>query len=139
MFRLCGGPRARLVTAAACWLAFPLAVYRAIGDLSCDFPDFVMGARYVLEHGSRHPFTALNRYLPSLDVACILLTLLPLGLSAALYYALNVGTWFALLSTLRDKLLPGDDPLRKRGAMAAGLLALPLAVDGFILAARFTC
>jgi len=115
---------------------FPLAVYRAAGDFGCDFADFVRGGQYVLDHGCRHPYTALNRYLPSLDVACIVLTVLPLGVAAAVYYLLNVGTWFALLITLRDRMLPGDDPLlRERGAMAAGLLALPIAADGLVIGA----
>jgi hypothetical protein len=136
MYRLCSSPNAQIVMLLVLLAVFPLAVYRAIGDFSCDFADFVNGGQYVLDHGRRHPLTALNRYLPSLDVACIVLTLLPLGVGAAAYYLLNVGTWFALLITLRDRMLPGDDAsLRERGAMAAGLLALPIAADGLVIGA----
>jgi hypothetical protein len=134
--RLCTPPTAQICMSAILLVVFPWAVYRAAGNLACDFPEFVNGGRYILDHGCRHPLTALNRYLPSLDVACILLTIFPLVLSAAIYYLLNVGTWFGLLATVRDELLAGDDMLlRARGTMAAGLLALLIAADGFLIGA----
>ena len=80
--RLCSPPTAQICMSVILLAVFPWAVYRAAGNLACDFPEFVSGGQYVLDHGCRHPLTALNRYLPSLDVACIVLTILPLGLSA---------------------------------------------------------
>jgi hypothetical protein len=115
---------------------FPWAMYRAEGDLGCDLQEFIHGGEHVLSHRARHPYTALDRYLPSLDVACVLLTILPLSVTAALWYFFNVGTWFGLLRTVRDSLLPADDPAASsRGTMAAGILTLALAVDGFLIAA----
>ncbi len=134
--RLCSYPTARIVSVVVLLVVCPWAVYRAVGDLASDVPNFVSGGQYILEHGYRHPLTALDRYLPSVDVACVLLTILPLWLTAILYYLLNAGTWFALLNTVRDGLLVDDDfALRERGTMAAGLLALVIAADGLLIGA----
>ena len=77
----------------------PWAVMRAATDQSSDYVDFVRTGRWIVDNGYRHPYTALNRYLPSVDVACILLTLVPVTIGATIYYLLNVGTWFGLLRT----------------------------------------
>jgi hypothetical protein len=62
--------------------------------------------------------------------------MVPVWLGAATYYLLNVGSWFALLSTVRHGLLPACDPRdAARGTMAAGLLALAIAADGFLIGA----
>ncbi len=114
----------------------PWAVMRAATDQSSDYVDFVRTGRWIVDNGYRHPYTALNRYLPSVDVACILLTLVPVTVGATIYYLLNVGTWFGLLRTIRNELLPQDKPLlAARGTMAAALLALIIAADGFMIAA----
>ena len=134
--RLCSEPFASIVMALVLLGVFPWAMYRAVGDFGCDLQEFIHGGNHVLDHASRHPYTALDRYLPSLDVACILLTILPLSLTAAIWYFFNAGTWFGLLRTVRDCLLPDDDPQASgRGTIAAGLLTLVLAVDGFLIAA----
>lgn len=136
LYRLCSYPTARVVMVVVLLVVGPWAVYRAVRDLASDLPNFASGGQYVLDHGYRHPLTALDRYLPSLDVACVLLTILPLWLTAILYYLLNAGTWFALLNLVRDGLLAADDwELRERGTMAAGLLALVIAADGFLVGA----
>ena len=51
--------------------AGPWAVYRAAVNGGSDFPHFQEAGRFVAEQGTRHPRSALYRYLPSIDVACI--------------------------------------------------------------------
>jgi hypothetical protein len=134
--RLCQPRVAILITLAVVLAAFPLAVVRAVTNQGCDYKDFLNSALFISEYGYRHPYTALNRYLPSVDVAFLVFTLIPVWLGAAIYYLLNVGSWFALLSTVRHGLLPASDPRdAARGTMAAGLLALAIAADGFLIGA----
>ncbi len=114
----------------------PWAVMRAVTDRGSDVVDFARSSEFIVEHGCRNPLTAFNRYLPSVDVAFILFTVAPLVVVATVYYLLNVGTWFALLSTVRDRLLPpGDSLVAGRGTMAAGLMVLVIAADGFMIGA----
>jgi hypothetical protein len=114
--------------------AGPWSVYRACGDGGSDFPMFAAAGRYVVQHGTRHPGSALYRYLPSVDVACIPLTWFPLAWSAAVWYVFNAGCWLLLLRTLRRELLAGHDPkFAAAVTLAAGMLGLPLAIDGFLL------
>ncbi len=114
----------------------PWAIVRAITDQGSDYLDFVNSAAFILEHGLRHPCTALNRYLPSVDVAFMPFTILPAALGATLYYLLNVGSWFGLLSTVRRGLLSGSNADEAdRGTMAAALMALVIAADGFLVGA----
>lgn len=134
--RLCQPRVAILITLAVVLAALPLAIVRAVTNQGCDYLDFINSALFITEYGFRHPYTALNRYLPSVDVAFLAFTLLPVWLGAAFYYLLNVGSWFALLSTVRHGLLPASDPRdADRGTMAAGLLALAIAADGFLIGA----
>ena len=114
--------------------AGPWAVYRASVNGGSDFPEFREAGQFVLEHGTRHPRSALYRYLPSLDVACIPLTWIPIGASAAVWYAVNAGCWLGMLKTIRTELLPDCQPqFAGDVTLAAALLALPLAIDGFLL------
>lgn len=134
--RLCA-PRVGLPVMLFVLLAIlPWSVYRAEADNGCDFADFTRGGAYVLEHGCRHPCTALNRYLPSVDVACAGLTLLPASCASIVYYLANVTTWFALLAIVRYGLLSSGLPISNdRAVMAAGLLTLVIAIDGFLVGA----
>ncbi len=134
--KLCA-PRVALPIMCLVLLAIlPWAVYRAEADNGCDLADFLRGGDYLLEHGCRHPCTALNRYLPSVDVACAALALLPRSWTSIIYYFANVACWFALLMVVHSGLLP---PVRSamnvRGLMAAGLLTLVIAIDGFLVGA----
>ncbi|MBS0267118.1 MAG: DUF2029 domain-containing protein [Planctomycetes bacterium] len=114
--------------------AGPWAVYRAAVRGGSDFPYFEDAGRFVAEHGTRHPRTALYRYLPSLDVACVPLTWLPVPVTATLWYAINVGCWLLLLRSIRRELLAGvQSQFAAEVTLAAGWLGLPLAIDGLLL------
>jgi hypothetical protein len=125
-----------LIMAVVLFGMLPWAVMRAVTDQGSDVFDFVRSSQYIIAHGCRNPCTAFNRYLPSVDVAFILFTLAPLTVVATIYYVFNIGTWFALLATVRNGLLPANEPLvAGRGTMAASLMVLVLAADGFMIGA----
>ena len=81
----------------------------------------------------------------------MLLTFLPLPLGAAIWYAVGGWSWLALLRTVHDELLAGglsqfsfhengtvpfrggQGPAARQAVLAAGLLVLPLAIDGLCL------
>jgi hypothetical protein len=121
------------VLVASLLLGFGIAVARVVGDGCTDFTGFCKAGRYVLEYGSRDPTSCLARYWPSADVPWILFTFLPLPLGAAIWYAVGTWSWLALLRTIHGQLLAGDDLARRHSVLVAGLLALPLAVDGLCL------
>jgi alpha-1,2-mannosyltransferase len=124
----------KFVMLASVAAAGPWVVYRACVNGGSDFPEFRRAGQFVVEHGTRHPRSNLYRYLPSLDVACIPLTWIPIGISAAVWYALNAACWMLMLETIRRDLLAGSDPnFAGEVTLAAGLLGLPLAIDGFLL------
>jgi hypothetical protein len=101
-----------------------------------DFPDFCYAGKYVLEHGVRAPDSNLLRYWPSVDVPFVLFACLPLPVAGGLWYALGCWSWIGLWRTIQCRLLPGADELTRRHvALAAALLALPLALDGLCLGA----
>ena len=101
-----------------------------------DFVDFHEASRYLWEHGVRNPNTGFGKYLPSLDVACMPLAWLPRPLAAVVWYLLGAWSWIGLLSTIRRYLLPEVDPTTaRRAVLTAGLLAMPLAIDGVCLGA----
>lgn len=139
LLRVCTAPVPQVIVAIVLLAVLPWAVYRAAGNYTCDIPEFVVNGRYVLEHGTRQPNTSLDRYLPSVDVACIVLGIVPLPLLAVIYYLMNVGTWLGLLYVLQQGLLAHIPALdRSRAVMAAGMLALPIAIDGFLIGAFHT-
>ena len=115
-------------------VAAPWSVYRASTNGCSDFASFESAGRFVLEHGTRHPKSALYRYLPSIDVACVPLTWLPIEVSATIWYVLNAGCWLLVLRMIRREFL-GDLATGFAGevTVAVGLLAIPLAIDGFLL------
>lgn len=101
-----------------------------------DFPEFHAAGRHVLEHRSRYPGTILVKYLPSLDVAWAALGWLPRPLAAVVYYFINVGFLAGLLGAIHRYLLRGYEPrLRRQATLGAGLMVLPLAVDGMAVGA----
>jgi len=144
--KLCSPGAAHVVIALVLIVIFPWAILRAVKDGGCDLRDFCVSGQYVLDHGVRmfeilddgghiaRPASCLARYLPSVDVAFIPLALLPIQVTAALWYCMNVASWYGLLRIVRRELLTiEDDALRQRGTLAAALLMLPIAVDGFLL------
>lgn len=144
--RLCSPRAANLIMAVALAVIFPWSVLRAVKDGGCDLQDFCIAGKYVLDHSVRmyeirdeednmvRAASCLARYLPSVDVAFIPLALLPLPVTAAIWYGMNVASWYALLRVVRRELLTiEDESIRERGTLAAALLMLPVAVDGFLL------
>ncbi|HVU85681.1 MAG TPA: glycosyltransferase family 87 protein [Pirellulales bacterium] len=136
LVRICCARFAMLIMIVVLLGMLPWAVMRAVTDQGSDVYDFVRSSRFIVVHGTRNPCTAFNRYLPSVDVAFILFTLAPLAVVATAYCLFNIGTWFALLSTVRDRLLPPRNPsVASRGTMAAALMVLVIAADGFMIGA----
>jgi hypothetical protein len=118
-----------LVAACAPW-----AVHRAWANGGTDLPGFRAAGRFVLDHATRHPRSVLYRYLPSLDAVAIVLTAGPISAVAAVWYVLNAGCWFGLLRTIQRQLVPEvGQQFSREVTLAAALLCLPLALDGFLL------
>ena len=67
-------------------IGLPMAYQRAI-DNGPDLAGFCDAGRYILEHGTREPKSTLSRYWPSADVPWILFALLPISVTAVLWYA----------------------------------------------------
>ncbi len=64
----------------------------------------------------------------------VVFALLPISVAAVLWYAIGCATWLALLQTICCRLLPGQNLVAKRHAtLTAGLLAMPLVIDGMCL------
>ena len=111
-------------------VGLPMAYKTAI-DQGPDLAGFCDAGRYILEHGTRMPDSTLARYWPSADVPWILFAMLPISVAAVLWYCIGCATWLGLLRTICDRMLVGLDSTAKRHAtLAAGLLAMPLALDG---------
>jgi hypothetical protein len=127
-------------------IGLPLAFKRAVNN-GPDLAGFCDAGRYILEHGTRDPDSTLSRYWPSADVPWIPISLLPISVVAVLWYGLNCGAWLGLLRTICDRMLvgwtfeSGDDSstnpsfaaARRHATLAAGLLAMPLVIDGMQL------
>jgi hypothetical protein len=114
-------------------IGLPMAYQRAI-DNGPDLAGFCDAGRYILEHGTRDPESSLSRYWPSADVPWILFALVPISVVAVLWYCIGCATWLGLLATIRDRILVGLTPAARRHAtLAAGLLAMPLVIDGLCL------
>ena len=114
-------------------IGLPMAYQRAI-DNGPDLAGFCDAGRYILEHGTRDPKSTLSRYWPSADVPWILFALLPISVTAVLWYGIGCAAWLGLLRTICGRMLVGLDPVAKRHAtLAAGLLAMPLVIDGMCL------
>jgi len=114
-------------------MGLPMAYQRAI-DNGPDLAGFCDAGRYILEHGTRDPLSTLSRYWPSADVPWIAFALLPISAAAVLWYVLSCAAWLGLLRTICDRMLVDSDPAVKRHAtLAAGLLAMPLVIDGMCL------
>jgi alpha-1,2-mannosyltransferase len=144
--KLCSPSAAHAIMALALVAIFPWSVHRAVKDGGCDLQDFCISGQYVLDHGVRmyeildedgniaRAASCLGRYLPSVDIAFIPLALLPISITAALWYCMNVASWYGLLRIVQRELLTIEDTSeRQRGTLAAALLMLPVAVDGFLL------
>ena len=64
----------------------------------------------------------------------MLFALLPISVTAVLWYGISCAAWLGLLRTICGRMLVGLDPAAKRHAtLAAGLLAMPLVIDGMCL------
>lgn len=114
----------------------PWSVARAVRNGGSDFPEFYAAGQHILRSGARHPDTILHRYLPSADVAFVPLALLPMPVASAVWYVLNAASWCGLLTAIGRYLLPEAGGVTMRHAvLCAGLLTLPLALDGFCLGA----
>lgn len=144
--KLCSPGAAHVIIAVVLIVIFPWSIHRAVKDGGCDLQDFCVSGQYVLDHGVRmfeilddeghiaRSASCLARYLPSVDVAFIPLALLPIQLTAALWYCMNIASWYGLLRVVQHELLTiEDEALRQRATMAAALLMLPIAIDGFLL------
>jgi hypothetical protein len=124
----------RWVMVVGLLIGWPIAVNRAMHAAGTDFVMFCDNGRHIVEHGVRHPTSNLSRYWPSCDVPWVLLAYVPVPIGMTLWYALNVGSWYGLLRTIRTRLLAGASEVdRRQATLAAGLLALPLVVDGLCL------
>ncbi|MEI8373156.1 MAG: glycosyltransferase family 87 protein [Planctomycetota bacterium] len=111
-------------------IGLPMAYQRAI-EHGADLAGFCDAGRYVFEHGTRNPESNLARYWPSADVPWIVFALLPISVTAVLWYGIGCAAWIGLLRTIRGRMLVGLDPAAKRHAtLAAGLMAMPLVIDG---------
>jgi hypothetical protein len=115
-------------------LGLPMAYQRAIEN-GPDLAGFCEAGRYILDHGTREPDSTLARYWPSADVPWIVFALLPIGLVAVLWYVISCATWLGLLRTICARLLVGEATARRHATLAAGLLAMPLVIDGMSLGA----
>ena len=114
-------------------LGLGMAFQRAI-DHGPDLAGFCDAGRYIIEHGTRDPGSTLSRYWPSADVPWIALCLLPIPFTAVLWFLLNTAAWFGLLRFVCRSLLPAPcSPLCRHATLAAGLLAMPLVIDGMAL------
>jgi hypothetical protein len=126
-------------------IGLPLAFKRAI-DSGPDLAGFCDAGRYILEHGTRDPDSTLSRYWPSADVPWIPISLIPISVVAILWYLLNAAAWLGLLHTICNRILVGwtsesvDESAtsssfiaRRHATLAAGLLAMPLVLDGMQL------
>jgi hypothetical protein len=114
-------------------IGLPMAHQRAI-DRGPDLAGFCDAARYILDHGTRDPHSSLSRYWPSADVPWILFALMPISVAAVLWYCIGCAVWIGLLRTICGRMLVGLSPVARRHAtLAAGLLAMPLVIDGMCL------
>jgi hypothetical protein len=114
-------------------MGLPMAYQRAI-DNGPDLAGFCDAGRYILEHGTRDPTSSLARYWPSADVPWVAFALLPIGVVAVLWYGVGCVVWLGLLRTICTRVLAGTDAAARRHAtLAAGLLAMPLVIDGMCL------
>lgn len=112
----------------------PIALNRAIQGGGTDFPDFYDSARYLLDHGCRHPHSEMLRYLPSADVPWVLLAILPLPVAAVVWYVVGCWSWMRLLDATSFYLLGGRTAsTRRRVPLLVGLMVMPLAIDGLCL------
>jgi len=140
--------------AALLLAGLPMAWQRAV-DNGPDLAGFCDAGRYILQHGTRDPESTLSRYWPSADVPWIVLSRLPISVTAVLWYCLNCAAWLGLLHTIchrlleqgargmeqgakhSDSLLPAPSSLPftdcRHATLAAGLLAMPLVLDGMAL------
>ncbi len=135
-----------LLMAVLLVIGLPLAYNRAVNN-GPDLAGFCDAGRYILEYRYRDPESTLSRYWPSADVPWIPISLLPISVVAVLWYCLNCAAWLGLLRTIRDRTLVGwtsesvDDSAanstssigRRHATLAAGLLAMPLVLDGMAL------
>ena len=125
---------ARLLFLLALVCGFPVMMNRALHRGGTDFPAFYESGRHIIEHGTRHPHSEAARYLPSADAAWAVIALLPYPVAASSYYLLGCWSWIGLLSTVHRRLLPkAGENTRRRATLLAGLLGMPLAVDGLCL------
>ena len=123
----------QLIMLALLIIGLPMAYQRAI-DKGPDLAGFCEAGRYIVEHGTRDPHSSLGRYWPSADVPWIVFALLPISVAAVLWYCIGCATWIGLLRTICNRMLVGLDPAARRHAtLAAGLLAMPLVIDGMCL------
>ena len=114
-------------------IGLPMAYRRAI-DNGPDLAGFCDAGRYILQHGTRDPLSTLSRYWPSADVPWMAFALLPISVTAVLWYMIGCAVWLGLLRTICDRLLIGrDSTARRHATLAAGLLSMPLVIDGMCL------
>ena len=123
----------QLLMLALLIIGLRMAYLRAV-DNGPDLAGFCDAGRHILEHGTREPKSTLSRYWPSADVPWMLFAMLPISVTAVLWYAIGCAAWLGLLRTICGRMLVGPDPVAKRHAtLAAGLLAMPLVIDGMCL------
>lgn len=114
-------------------VGLPMAYQRAI-DGGPDLAGFCDAGRYILAHGTRDPDSTLARYWPSADVPWMLLCRLPIQVTAIVWYLFGCFAWYGLLRTICNRLVVSPDAaLRRHATLTAGLLAMPLVIDGMAL------
>lgn len=126
-----------LLMAVAFAAVFAVYLYRSLGrGEGTDFPEFYQAGRHILEHGARQPDSLLHRYLPSVDVAWVLIAWMPMPVSAVVWYLLSVGTWVGLLRCVDTHLLkPMGSDHRSLALLATAGLTLVYALDHVLLGA----
>jgi hypothetical protein len=130
---------ARIIFTVYLLVGLPIALNRVIQGAGTDFNRFYGSARYLLDHGARHPRSEWAHYLPSVDVPWVVLTVLPLPVAVVVFYVLGCWSWIGLLGTVQRKLLAGVTlTFQRRAVVLAGLMVVPLAVDGLCLGSFHT-
>lgn len=127
----------RLLIALAFVVGLVVYLVRVLNDAAgTDFPEFYAAGRHVLEHGARHPESLLHRYLPSVDVAWVLIAWMPFPMAAVVWYLINVGTWLGLLHSVDVHLLrPTQSEHRRIALLGAAGLTLVYALGHMMLGA----
>ncbi|GAG14342.1 unnamed protein product, partial [marine sediment metagenome] len=115
----------------------PVAIYRAVNDLGgTDFPEYYAAGKHLSEHGVTKPGSMAAYYLPSIDALWAIVASMPLPMASCVWYVVGSVGWIgSLLAIYKYILVDMDESLRREALAVAGLVTLPLALDGLCLGA----